>query len=264
MDNGNPQPQNQYTINNVQQLFAINNNLVNFQAKFIVKSLSGEPFQGLVVNQSMLDSGQSLEFRAADQGVFSGEITQDNNVPDNWYLALKAPKPNKVSVDIQAIPIAARPEGPVVAAKSAQSTQQSQRQSSQRQNGSSGSSGSSGWFNFQSLFKLLIGAGVISMIYVLFKRFWKPRNRKAAHAIRYDGGESSAADDAFAAATAGFGGGDAASAAQSVQVSTSAAPVTTVAPPAPPAAAAVAIEGTSTASVLGEDLLAKVKNLPEV
>jgi hypothetical protein len=105
-------PSNQYVINNVQQLFALNTNLVNFQSKFMVKSLSNEPFMGLVVNQQALDSGQALEFRNADQGVFSGEIIQDNNIPGNWYLVLKSPKPNKVSVDIQTFPVAPRPQQP--------------------------------------------------------------------------------------------------------------------------------------------------------
>lgn len=110
MENVNPpSPSNQYVINNVQQLFALNTNLVNFQSKFVVQSLSKEPFMGLVVNQDVLDSGQALDFRLADQGVFSGEILQDNNIPGNWYLILKSTKPNKVVVDIQTVPVAPRP-----------------------------------------------------------------------------------------------------------------------------------------------------------
>ncbi|NBP59391.1 hypothetical protein EBU71_23110 [bacterium] len=103
-----PSPSNQYVINNVQQLFELNPNLVNFRANFMVKSLSNEPFMGLVINQQTLDSGNMPEFKSADQGYFSGEITQDNNLYTNWYLALKSQKPNKVVIQIQSMAIPPR------------------------------------------------------------------------------------------------------------------------------------------------------------
>lgn len=99
---------NQYVINNVQQLFELNHNLVNFKSIFSVKSMSGEPFWGIVVSQQILDSGDLPEFKSADQGFFSGEITQDNNLYTNWYLALKSQKPNKVVIDIQTFPVPPR------------------------------------------------------------------------------------------------------------------------------------------------------------
>ena len=103
---------NQYVINNVQQLFELNHNLVNFKSIFSVKSLSGEPFWGIVVSQQILDSGDLPDFKSADQGVFSGEITQDNNLYTNWYLALKSQKPNKVVIDIQTFPVSPRDTNP--------------------------------------------------------------------------------------------------------------------------------------------------------
>jgi hypothetical protein len=103
-----PSPSNQYVINNVQQLFELNPNMVNFKSTFMVKSLTNEPFMGLVVNQQILDSGNMPEFKSADQGFFSGEISQDNNLYTNWYLVLKSQKPNKVVLQIQSVPIPPR------------------------------------------------------------------------------------------------------------------------------------------------------------
>jgi len=115
----NPPPQgsseapNQYVINNVQQLFELNPNLVNFKSTFAVKSISNEPFMGIVINQQTLDSGENLEFKTADQGFFSGEIIQDNNLYTNWYLALKSQKPNKVMINIQTQAVPPRQTNPV-------------------------------------------------------------------------------------------------------------------------------------------------------
>lgn len=103
-----PAPANQYVINNVQQLFELNHNVTNFKSNFAVKSLSNEPFMGIVINQQALDSGENLEFKTAEQGFFSGEIVQDNNIYTNWYLALKSQKPNKVMINIQTQPVPPR------------------------------------------------------------------------------------------------------------------------------------------------------------
>ena len=100
--NQNAPPQNQYTLNSVQQLFELNpQNYKNFQSFFVVKSSTSEPFWGLVVDQETLDSGVQLEFKSADNGYFSGEIIQDTNNSNNWYLVLKSIKPNVVILDIK-------------------------------------------------------------------------------------------------------------------------------------------------------------------
>lgn len=100
--NQNAPPQNQYTLNSVQQLFELNpQNYKNFQSYFVVKSSTNEPFWGLVVDQETLDSGVQLEFKSADNGYFSGEIIQDTNNSNNWYLVLKSIKPNVVVLDIK-------------------------------------------------------------------------------------------------------------------------------------------------------------------
>ena len=95
-----------YIINNVQQLFELNKSLTNFSSRFSVQSITNEPFYGIVTNQKNLDSGNKLEYKFAETGIFSGEIVQDNNINDHWYLVLKSPSPNKVTIDIDTKPIA--------------------------------------------------------------------------------------------------------------------------------------------------------------
>jgi len=93
------------TLKKTQQLFDLNNNLINFKSSFSVTSQNKEPFYIVVTNQQTLDSGSPLEFKFADQGFASGDISQDQNQQNNWYLVLKSDKPNNVSIDIKTFPI---------------------------------------------------------------------------------------------------------------------------------------------------------------
>lgn len=94
-----------YIINNVQQLFELNKSLTNFSSKFYVQSITNEPFYGIITNQKNLDSGNKLEYKFAETGIFSGEIIQDNNINDHWYLVLKSSSPNKVTINIDTKPV---------------------------------------------------------------------------------------------------------------------------------------------------------------
>ena len=94
-----------YILNNVKQIFEINKKLKTFKSKFMVKSLNNEPFYGIIIDQENLDSGKHLDYKYAEKGVFSGEITQENETDSLWYLVLKSPSPNKVSVQIETIPL---------------------------------------------------------------------------------------------------------------------------------------------------------------
>lgn len=88
----------QYTINDVQQIFSLNQNLNNFKTSFQVQSLSNEPFFGILVDEQTLQSGKTLEFKTLENGIFSDDIPQDNNKPTYWYLVLKSIKPTKVNI----------------------------------------------------------------------------------------------------------------------------------------------------------------------
>lgn len=160
----------QYTINNVQQLFSLNQNLINFKTTFSVVSLSNEPFMGIVVDQQTLDSGDALQFKTAEKGIFSGDITQDNNVPTNWYLVLKSTKPNKVNVDIKSVEIPASP-----VQNNVQSTLSSHPQSVPSQS----------WSDFFEQNKrtiMMVGVGLVVVValffgYRYYKRVYKNKTQ---------------------------------------------------------------------------------------
>lgn len=257
METPNAPASNQYVINNVQQLFPINNNYVNFNAKFQVKSLSGEPFQGIVVNQQALDSGQVLQFRNAEQGLFSGEIRQDNNVPDNWYLALKSPKPNKVTINVQTVQIDAAPQ------QNPSQVQQVGRTGSRDSSGHS--SGWSAMFTMPNLLKVALGIGIVSALYFFAKKYWA--KRKSTAGVRNDEYDYTSLRPAIDAQPDDFMPSSpllpaAAHAATPAGPTQGTTPVAAAAPSAP--SASPASEGTSSAAILGEDLLAKVNNLPPI
>lgn len=241
-------PQNQYVINNVQQLFALNANLVNFQAKFVVKSLSNEPFLGLVVNQQILDSGQPLQFRNSEQGMFSGEMTQDNNVANNWYLVLKSPKPNQVVVDIQTVPIAPKLE-------QAQAPQQVARMGGPDTGPTASPGLFSSIFKMANLFKIVLGAGVLSIAYFLVKRFRQSRpmvplkRSEVAQLVEPPVVQHEAFINPVAPAVV-----------QKVEVPQ----VNTPNLDAGGSDTASTVEGTSTQAVLGENLLNMIQNLPDL
>jgi hypothetical protein len=157
----------------VQQLFSLNQNLVNFKALFSVSSLSQEPFLGIVVDQQTLDSGEALEFKSADKGLFSGDITQDNNIATNWYLVLKSAKPNKVAVNIQSFPIPGKPQQPqqdlnpilhAVASHDSHGSSSSWKIPSYREN--------------RQLYLILGGIVGVGLMYVGYKYYYLPRMLK--------------------------------------------------------------------------------------
>jgi hypothetical protein len=243
----------EYVINNVQQLFPLNQNLANFRATFVVQSLSGEPFMGLVVNQQALDSGEAITFRTSEQGTFSGEIVQDNNENMNWYLALKSTKPNKVTIDIRTQAVAPKPVQPLAMTRAQAAS-----------GGSSAASSKSWWNNWTQLdlsTKVLIGLVLFAIAFYVYKTYYVRRDAGAEEEMNLSPfippGEllppltpktasAFAAPNLFAAAPV------------------AAAPVAAAPVAATDAAAAANVAGMTTATVLGEDLLAKVKGLPDI
>jgi hypothetical protein len=259
MENSEPiaaLPANEYVINSVQQLFPLNQNLVNFRASFVVRSASGEPFLGLVVDQHALDSGENLSFRAAEQGVFSGEISQDNGESTNWYLVLKSAKPNKVSVDIRTQPIAAHSLAPVQPPAPVQPLPAAARMQAARRSSSRTSLGGL-WEQFNALhpaLKLILGAGLASGLYWLWQK-WQER-RGHGRAAQDDEGLDHLSNQEVAAVLA--------PAAKPAGVEPLAAAAPAAAPAAPVIDPIASVEGATTATVLGDDLLAKVNKLPDI
>lgn len=171
---------NQYTINNVQQLFSLNQNLVNFKTSFSVSSLSKEPFFGIVVDQQMLDSGETLEFKSADKGLFSGDITQDNNIATNWYLVLKSTKPNKVVIDIKPVEIPPSQES-LVQQEQGSSVLSAPSAQDPNSNNESFVSNVKKFFSKNQRYLTMFGVGVLLVIVAYFGyKYYKKRYAKAS------------------------------------------------------------------------------------
>jgi hypothetical protein len=88
-----------YTIGSVQQLIDLNGDTTNFDCLFNVTSRGKEEFEVLVIDQKTLDSGKKIEYRKAKESI-SGNITQDKDIHDHYYLILKSDKPCEVDVEI--------------------------------------------------------------------------------------------------------------------------------------------------------------------
>jgi hypothetical protein len=121
-------------------------------------------------------------------------------------------------------------------------------------------------FTMPNLLKVALGVGVVSALYFFMKKYWsKRKGAQAAAASDDDYGDYSSLRPAFGHADDFVPTSPLITAAAPVSTS----PVRVAAAPAVPAAAAApaaapAAEGTTSAAILGEDLLAKVNNLPPI
>lgn len=101
------------TLNTHKQLVDLNGDKVNFNLTFEVKTQNGEPFQVVVVTQSILDSENEvpIEYKDAKDGYISGNIVSDKNKYENYFLLLKADKPTEctVTINLQDAPPAQQP-----------------------------------------------------------------------------------------------------------------------------------------------------------
>lgn len=90
--------QKEYLLNKVKQLIDLNGDSVNFRIKFAVKSKNGEPFELTVADQTTLDNN-NLVYEKVTNGQRSGEVFQDKNVYQNFFLVLKSEQPCQVMVN---------------------------------------------------------------------------------------------------------------------------------------------------------------------
>lgn len=93
------------------QLVDLNGDAVNFRCKFVAKSENGD-FYGAIVDQSRLDSGESIEFRESENGLLSGNMVINNNKKQSYYLVLKSKgdqsQPISVDTNIYEMPVVAQ------------------------------------------------------------------------------------------------------------------------------------------------------------
>lgn len=89
-----------YYLNKRNQLIDLNEDRTNFDITFRVDSKNGEPFDIVVADQTTLDNSPQLEYKNASTGTMSGNIVQDKNIYQNYFLVLKAEQPCEVTVEI--------------------------------------------------------------------------------------------------------------------------------------------------------------------
>lgn len=88
-----------YTLGKIKQLIDLNEDSVNFELSFKVKSLDETPFYMIVVDQKTLDNSEELEYKEVVKGI-SGNIVADKNIYQNYFLILKADNECYVEVEL--------------------------------------------------------------------------------------------------------------------------------------------------------------------
>lgn len=79
-----------YVVSQVKQLIDLNGSSTNFDISFKVTSRNREPFQVLVVDQTTLDNSPQLEYKDVTTGEISGNLRNDKNVYQNYFLVLRS------------------------------------------------------------------------------------------------------------------------------------------------------------------------------
>jgi len=96
-----------YNVNKTKQLVDLNGHLTNFKSVFTVKSDKETEFDVAIVNQNILDSEDdtAVKYRHAT-GIINGEIFNDNDIYQNYFLIIVSKKPCEceVTVDVNQIP----------------------------------------------------------------------------------------------------------------------------------------------------------------
>jgi len=88
-----------YKLGKIKQLIDLNGDSTNFNIQFKVTSKNGEPFDIVVVDQTTLDNSPELEYRKAN-GQMSGNMIQDKNVYQNYFIVLKSDQECECDVEI--------------------------------------------------------------------------------------------------------------------------------------------------------------------
>lgn len=89
-----------YQLGQSKRLIDLNGETAYFSIDFRVTSNPpGKVFHAVVVNQQVMDSDESLNFREV-QGTISGNVKNDTSGFQNYFLALKSDEPIEVDVQI--------------------------------------------------------------------------------------------------------------------------------------------------------------------
>ena len=95
-----------YPCSDVRQLIDLNGDAVNFRARFTLTSTNQDPFDMLIVDQTMLDNQKELNYKHVTEGTISGQIDLDKNVYQNYFIIIRSDKPTEVTaeIDFQRLP----------------------------------------------------------------------------------------------------------------------------------------------------------------
>jgi hypothetical protein len=89
-----------HQVGKIKKLIDLNGDTTNFDITFRVASRNKEPFDILVVDQTTLDNNPSLEYKKVENGAISGNVIQDKNVYQNYFIILKADNACECDVEI--------------------------------------------------------------------------------------------------------------------------------------------------------------------
>ena len=91
---------NTYNLNKTKQLIDLNGDTTNFEIQFTATTPNKEPFYAIVVDQNTLDSDNPINFKKVTDGTISGNIRNDKNIYNNYFLLLKSDDPCECFVNI--------------------------------------------------------------------------------------------------------------------------------------------------------------------
>lgn len=95
-----------YTIGKTRQLIQLNEGNENFELSFQVNRTSqrGE-FYGVILDEQNAKSEMDTTFQPSNNGMLTGQMTWNQNIPKKFFLVLYADEPLNVSVDIKMSPL---------------------------------------------------------------------------------------------------------------------------------------------------------------
>lgn len=96
--------QKKIIINKIKQLIPLNDQLSYFKVDFEVKTDSGKPFRGIVLNQEEIDGG-IIQMKNAPAGIFSGQFVKDSGEYTPWYIIVDADSDLKATLSINLVEI---------------------------------------------------------------------------------------------------------------------------------------------------------------
>jgi hypothetical protein len=101
------QTESKISLGEKMEIIQLNGSLTNFHSEFKIVSEDNAPFSAVVINHKSLDEmgEENVEFKSAPKGIFAGEITEASDEYDNWYIAVKAPKPTNALLTIDTVEI---------------------------------------------------------------------------------------------------------------------------------------------------------------